>query len=48
VDVGAIPGECSRSSSEIFDEILLFLYFILDNNCSQMCVLSKRDDMNKT
>lgn len=31
----------SRSSSKIFDENLLFLYFILENSHSQMYVLPK-------
>jgi len=30
-----------------FDEILLFLYFILQNSCSQMSLLPKSDDVNK-
>ena len=42
----AISSEFSRCVSEIFDEISLFLCFILDNNCSQMYVLSKSDDMS--
>ena len=46
--VVAIRREFSVYSSEIFDEIFLFLYFILDNNCSQMYVLPKSDDVNKT
>ena len=45
--VVGILSEASKCSSEIFDEIFLFLYFILDNNCSQMYVLPKTDDMNK-
>lgn len=45
----AILSEFSRRSSEIFDEILLFLdlTIILDNNCSQICILPKNGDMNK-
>ena len=38
--------EFSKHKSEIFDEILLFLYFILENNCSQMCIMLK-NDMNQ-
>lgn len=45
--VVATPREFSGYSSEIFDEIFLFPCFIRDNNCSQMCILSKTDDMNK-
>ena len=47
VAVAAILSELSRCSSEIFDGVLFFLFFILDNNCSQMYVLPKSDDMNK-
>ena len=43
----AILSEFSRYSSEIFDEILLFLCFILDNNWSQMYILLKTDEVNK-
>jgi len=39
-------SEVSRGSSEIFEEILFFLCFSLDN-CSQMYVLPKTDDMNE-
>ena len=45
--VVAIPSEFSRCLSEIFDEVLLFLCFILDNDFSQMYVLPKSNDMNK-
>ena len=45
--VVAILSELSRYSSEIFDESLLFLCFILDSKCSQMCILPKSDDTNK-
>jgi len=34
-------------SQEIFEEILLFWFFILDNSCSPVCVLPKSDDLNK-
>ena len=44
--VVAILRDVSRCSSEIFDEILFFQYFILDN-CSQMYILPKSYDMNK-
>ena len=47
VAVAAILSELSRCSSEILDEILLFMYFILDKYCSQMYILPKSDDMNK-
>lgn len=47
VDVVAILSEFSRHSSDISDEILLFLYFILENSCSCMFVLLKSYDMNK-
>ena len=40
--VVTILCEISRHLSKIFDEILLFLYFTLDNNCLQMCVLLQR------
>ena len=45
--VAGILSEFSKHSSEIFDGILLFLCFILHNNCSQMRVLPTSDDMNK-
>jgi len=45
--VAAILREFSSCSSEIFDEILLFLCFILENICSQMYVLPKGNDTNK-
>jgi len=32
---------------QIFEEILLFLYFILENSCSQMCTVSNSGDTNK-
>lgn len=47
MEVVAIRSELSRCLSEVFDEILLFLCFILENSCSQMYVLPKRDDVNK-
>ena len=37
----------ARCSSEIFDETFLFLCFILHNNCPQMYVLPKSDEINK-
>jgi len=43
----AILSELSRYLSEIFDEMLLFLYFILQNNCSSMHALPNSDDLNK-
>jgi len=39
--VAAILSKVSRCSSEIFDSILLFQYFILDNNCSK-CVYGQK------
>mgnify|MGYP001855700617 CR=1 FL=1 len=42
----AALSELSRCSSEIFDEILLFLYFTVDS-CSQMCILPKSNDLNE-
>ena len=44
VAVIAIRSEISRCSSENYDEILLFLYSILD---SQMYMLPKSSDMNE-
>jgi len=41
MSVVAILNEISRCSSKIFDEILLFLYFILDNNCSKCAFFEK-------
>jgi len=41
-----ILSEFSSCSSEIFDEILLFPYFIVDN-CLQIYALPKSTDMNK-
>jgi len=43
----AILSEVSRCSSEISDEILLFLPFILGNGCSQTSAAPKSEDMNK-
>lgn len=43
----AIPSEFSRCLFETFDEMLLFLCFIHDNNCSQVYVLPKSGDLNK-
>lgn len=45
--VFAVLSELSMFSVEIFDEIFLLLYFILENNSSRMCVLPKSDDTNK-
>ena len=45
--VVAILSEFSRCSSEIFDEILLFLSFILENINSEIYVMPKRNVMNK-
>ena len=39
--VAAVLSKVSRCSSEISDEILLFLYFILDNICSK-CVYCQK------
>jgi len=39
--VAAVLSKVSRCSSEISDEILLFLYFILDNNCSKRVYCQK-------
>ena len=36
----------SQGVYQMFDEILFLLCFTLDNNCSQMCVLPKTNDMN--
>jgi len=47
VEVVGIPSEFSRRSTEIFDEIFLFLCCIIESSCSQMCVLTRSDDMNK-
>lgn len=44
--VVAIFNPFSKWSSEIFDEILHFLYFIPENICSQMYILPTSDDMN--
>ncbi len=41
VAVAAILSELSRCLPEIFIEILLLLYFILENSCSQMDALPK-------
>jgi len=41
MEVVAIRSELSRCLSEVFDEILLFLCFILENSYSQMYVLPK-------
>jgi len=40
-------SELSRCLSETSDDILLFLFFIFENSCSQMYVLPSNDDMNK-
>ena len=47
MSVAAILSEFSKCSSEIFDEIVVFLCFILENSCSQMYVLPKSNDVNK-
>lgn len=36
MEVAAILSEFSRCSSDIFDEVLLFLCFSLENSCSQL------------
>lgn len=45
--VATVLSELSRGLLEIFDEILLLLYFSLGNSCSQMYVLPKSDNMSK-
>jgi len=45
VEVVAILTKFSRCSSEFFDEILLFLCFILENICSEMYVLPLSEDI---
>jgi len=40
-------SELSRCLSETSDDILLFLFFIFENSCSQMYVLPSNNDMNK-
>mgnify|MGYP001853312799 CR=1 FL=1 len=45
--VAANLSEFFRCLSEILGGILLFLYFILDNNCSQMYILPNSSDVNK-
>lgn len=47
MDVIAIPSEFPRCLSELFNENLLFIWFILENNWSQMFVMPRRDYMNK-
>ena len=37
----------SQGAHQIFNEILLLLYFIFDNSCSQMYVLPKSSDVSK-
>ena len=43
----AVLSELSRCSSEISHEILLFLCFILENDCSQMHAMPMNEDTNK-
>ena len=45
--VPAILTEVSVGLSENSDDVFLFLYFMLDHNCSQMLAVSKPDDTNK-
>jgi len=45
MEVVAILSKSSRCLSRIFDDILLFLYFILENSCSQKYLLPKSNDM---
>ena len=47
MSVAAILSEFSECLSETSDEILLLLYFILGNSCSQTHMLPKCDDMKK-
>ena len=47
VTVASVLSEFSRCLSEISDEILFFLCFILENSCSQMYMMPKSDDMSK-
>ncbi|MEQ5385700.1 hypothetical protein [Providencia alcalifaciens] len=43
----AILSGLSGCSVEIFDEILLYLCFIIQNSCSQVDVLQESNDTNK-
>jgi len=45
--VVAILSELSRCSIEVFDEILLFLCYILENSCSHMYILPKSNDIRR-
>jgi len=47
VAVTPILSKLSRCSSKIFDKILLFLFFILPNNYSQVYVQPKSSDRNE-
>ena len=42
MEVVKILNEISRRSSDFFNEILFFLYFILENSCSKMYVMPKK------
>jgi len=46
--VAAILSELSMGSSEIFDDILFFLCFTLENSCSQIYVVPKCNGTNRT
>lgn len=48
MEVLTTVSEISRTSLEISDEILLFLYLILENSSSKIYVLPKSSDENKT
>ena len=48
ITVVSILSELPKSASEIFDEILHFSYFSLEKSCSQMYVLPKSNDTNKS
>jgi len=41
MDVAAILSELSRCSSEIFDEVLLFPCFILENLFTNVCAAKR-------
>lgn len=47
MEVLTTVSEISRTSLEISDEILLFLYLILENSSSKIYVLPKSSDENK-
>ena len=47
VTVASVLSEFSRCLSEISDEILFFLCFILENICLQMYMVPESDGMNE-